>query len=304
MINKKYILYNLFWGSISSFLFFGISYSFLNSSSISLEGVGGFLISLFITQALPVITSIIFLLIFLFLSFKNIFMGVGFLVCSAIIYLSPLIHQETYSNIMRERIVSYLKTNYNETFNILTPQEGTPNFIFTLQNTTDKNFYLVIRLEKSDNFEDVINKEYIEKKEENNKLKMLYKEFESLNLKPMENYDYFSNNYMYFDGFSLSYYYPKENKEKSWIDFKFDIYNDFSKYSEEQVIKDIYHLYTFMKKEFLFKNSIYVNIYDFKEFQNRHERNKDDLFHFSTKIVDDLSTYEDFKKEFYSQNNK
>ena len=135
MTNKKYILYNLFWGSISSFLFFAIGYSFLNSlSSLSLEGVQGTIISLFAVYFLPKVAFIIFLLVLLLLSFKNIFMGVGFLVCSAILYLSPLVHQETYSNKMRGRIISYLKTNYNENFNILTPQEGTPKFIFTLQN--------------------------------------------------------------------------------------------------------------------------------------------------------------------------
>ena len=307
MINKKYILYNLFWGSISSFLFFGIGYSFLNSSSISLEGFGGFLISLFITQVLPFIVFIIFLLILLFLSYKNIFMGVGFLVCSVIIYFSPLIHKKTYSNKMSERIVSYLKTNYNEDFTII-PRERDPGFLFTLQNAKDKNFYLLIRVEKNDNFEEVVNKEYFDKKEENDKLKLIYKEFETLNLKPIDNFDYFTNNYMYIDDFSLDYYNSKENKEKSWLDFEFDIYNDFSKYSEEKVIKDLYHLYNYMDKKFSYKNTYYVRIYNLTNFYTpKNDRNKEEKFHFSTNKAKeggaDLTTYEDFKKEFYSQNN-
>lgn len=303
MINKKNVLFNLFLGAIISLLVFGEGSSLFNSSSISLEGFGGFLISLFITQVLPSIVFIVFLIILIVLSFKNIFMGVGFFVCSVIIYVSPLILEKTYFNKTSEKIVSYLKTTYNENFTLL-PRGNNPEFLFDLENAMDKNFYLLIRVEKNDNFEEVVNKEYFEKKEENDKVKMIYKEFETLGLKPKDKFEYFSNGYMHITHLDLSYYNSKENHKESWLDLEFDIYNDFSKYSEEQVIKDLYNLYTFMKKEFLFKNSIYVNIFGLEEFQNRRRGSEDDLFHFATKVVDDLNTYEDFKKEFYSQNNK
>lgn len=233
-------------------------------------------------------------------------MGVGFFVCSLIIYFSPLIHKKTYSNKTSESIVSYLKTNYNEDF-IIIPIESDPEFLFTLQNAKDMNFYLLIRVEKNDNFEDAVNKEYFEKKEENDRLKIIYKEFETLNLKPIDNFDYFTNNYMYIDDFSLDYYNSKENKEKSWLDFEFNIYNDFSKYSEEKVIKDLYHLYNYMDKKFSYKNTYYVRIYNSTNFYTtKNERNKEEKFHFSTNKAKergaDLSTYEDFKNEFYSQN--